>query len=275
MTMTATVLPSLTRPDTTRPIAPDIARSEWTKLRSVRSTYWTLVTAAAAMIGIAGLLSTVYINRYDTLSAAEKLGFNPITFSLNGLLLAQLAIGVLGVLVVTSEYSTGMIRATFAAAPQRRTVLAAKAAVFAAVVTVVGIAASFGAFFVGQAILSSKGISAGISDPGALRAVLGAGLYLAVLGLLALGLGTLIRHSAGAIAAVFGLIFVLPGIVAALPSSWNHAISKYLPSNAGQAVVRTVHDSTSLSPWAGFGLFCAYAAVALVVAGLTLGRRDA
>src|ERR1700730_15657712 len=165
MTMTATVLPSLTRPDTTRPIAPDIVRSEWTKLRSVRSTYWTLFTAAVAMIGISGLLSAVFINRYDSLSAADKLSFNPTTFTLNGLLLAQLAIGVLGVLVITSEYSPGMIRAPFAAAPERRTVLAAKAAVFAAVTTVVGIVSSFGAFFVGQAILSNKGISAAISDP--------------------------------------------------------------------------------------------------------------
>ncbi|MEA2589607.1 MAG: type transport system permease protein [Actinomycetota bacterium] len=276
MTTTTPVLASLARPDTTRPLVPDVVRSEWTKLRSVRSTYWTLLAAAAAMVGLAGLLSAVYVNRYDTLSAAEKARFHPVVFSLNGLFLAQLAIGVLGVLVITAEYTTGSIRSTLAAVPQRATVLAAKAAVFSAVTATVGIAASFGAFFVGQAILSGKGIGANIGDPGALRAVVGAGLYLAVLGLLALGLGTLIRRTAGAIAAVFGLIFVLPGIVAALPSSWNTAISPYLPSNAGQAILGAGRGgAAALSPWVGFGVFCAYAAAALVASVIMLARRDA
>lgn len=272
---TAQVLLRLTRPDPHRPLGPDLVRSEWTKLRSVRSTYWTLFAAAVAMVGLAALLSTVYVNRYDHLSAASRAGFHPVAFSLSGIFLAQLAIGVLGVLVITAEYSTGSIRSTFAAVPQRRAVLAAKAAVFAAATVVVGVVSSFAAFFVGQAILSDKGISAQISDPGALRAVVGAGLYLAVLGLLALGLGALIRHSAGAIAAVFGLVFVLPGIVAALPSSWDKAISPYLPSSAGQAIIGSSHGAASLSPWVGFGIFCAYAVAALVAAAITLRRRDA
>jgi ABC-2 type transport system permease protein len=249
-----------------------VARSEWTKLRSVRSTYWTILAAAAAMIGLAGLISAVFVNRYNHLNPADKASFHPVAFSLSGIFLAQLAIGVLGVLVITAEYSTGSIRSTLAATPQRRTVLGAKAAVFAAVTAVVGIAASFGAFFVGQAILSGKGIEAHIGDPGALRAVVGAGLYLAVLGLLALGLGTLIRHSAGAIASLFGLRFVLPGIVSALPTSWDRAISPYLPSNAGQALIGAGHGGSDLlSPWVGFAVFCAYA----VAAGIMLRRRDA
>jgi hypothetical protein len=177
--------------------------------------------------------------------------------------------------VITAEYSTGMIRATFAAVPRRNSVLAAKAAVFAAAAAVAGIVSSFAAFFVGQAILSSKHIEAHLGDPGVLRAVGGAGLYLAVLGLFALGIGALIRHSAGAIAAVFGLIFVLPGIVFALPASWSSAISKYLPSNAGEAIFRTIRDRSTLSPWVGFALFCGYAAAALVAAGVVLNRRDA
>jgi ABC-type transport system involved in multi-copper enzyme maturation permease subunit len=249
--------------------------SEWTKLRSVRSTYWTLLAAVVGMVGIAGLLSAVYVNRYDQLSALEKATFNATRFSLNGVFLAQLAIGVLGVLLITTEYSTGMIRATLAAVPKRRTVLVAKSAVFATVTAVIGIAASFGAFFLAQSILSSKGIAAHIGDPGVLRSVVGAGLYLTVLGLLAMGLGTLIRHSAGAIAAVFGLIFVLPGIVAALPASWSDAISKYLPSNAGLALVGTGRGGSTLSPWVGFAVFCAYAAAALIAAAVMLNRRDA
>lgn len=273
--ITSSALSGVARPDTRRPLAPDLVRSEWTKLRSVRSTYWTLLAGAAAMVGLAALLSTVYVNRYDRLSGARRATFHPVAFSLSGIFLAQLAIGVLGVLVITAEYSSGSIRSTFTAVPQRRAVLAAKAAVFAAATVVVGVVSSFAAFFVGQAILSDKGINAHIGDPGALRAVVGAGLYLAVLGLLALGLGALIRHSAGAIAAVFGLVFVLPGIAAALPSSWDKAISPYLPSNAGQAIIGSSHGAASLSPWAGFGIFCAYAAAALVAAMAMLQRRDA
>jgi len=275
--ITTTVdLPRLARPQTTRPLFPDVVRAEWTKLRSVRSTYWTIVAAAAAMIGLAGLISAVFVNRYNQMSPADKASFHPVAFSLSGIFLAQLAIGVLGVLVITAEYSTGSIRSTLAAVPQRRLVLVTKAAVFATVTATVGIASSFAAFFVGQSILSGKGIQAHISDPGALRAVIGAGLYLAVLGLLALGLGTLIRHSAGAIASLFGLLFVLPGIISALPSSWDNAISPYLPSTAGQALIGAHHGHANLlSPWVGFAVFCAYAAAALLAAGIMLRRRDA
>jgi ABC-type transport system involved in multi-copper enzyme maturation permease subunit len=277
---------TLTRPEATtidhRPIFSDVLRSEWTKLRGVRSTYWTLLAAVVAMVGISALICSIYVSRYSTLSVADKLQFNPTSFSLNGVLLGQLAIGVLGVLVIASEFSTGAIRSTFAAVPQRRTVLAAKATVFTAVTLVVGLVSSFAAFFVGQAILSSKGIQANIGDPGVLRAVAGTGVYLAVLGLFALGIGALIRHSAGAIAALFGMILVLPGLVAALPASWSSSISKYLPSNAGQAIMRTIHHGAaggrggpSLTPWVGLGVFCLYAAVALGFAAFVVSRRDA
>jgi ABC-2 type transport system permease protein len=259
-----------------KPILPDVLRSEWTKLRSVRSTYLTLLAAAGATVGVSALLSTVFVNRYDGLSAADKATFNPTSFSLNGLFLAQLAIVVLGVLVITSEHSTGAIRSTFAAVPQRRTVLAAKAAVFGAVTFVVGMVSCFAAFFVGQWILSAKGIEAHIGDPGVLRSVAGSGLYLVILGLLALGIGALIRHSAGAISAVFGVIFVLPVVVASLPSSWSDAISKYLPSNAGQAIFHLGQGgSRMLSPLAGLGVFCLYAAVSMAAAAIALERRDA
>jgi len=154
-------------------------------------------------------------------------------------------------------------------------VLAAKAAVFGAVAITVGVASCFIAYFLGQSILSAKGIESHIGDPGVLRSVVGAGVYLGVLGLLAMGLGALIRHSAGAIAAVFGLLFVLPGIVTALPSSWSNAIDKYLPSNAGEAIFRTMRDRSTLSPWVGFGVFCLYAAVALGAAAVMVTRRDA
>lgn len=256
-------------------IFPDVVRSEWTKVRSVRSTYWTLLAAAAATIGLGALLCAIYVSHYSHVSAAGRAHFDPTSFALGGLFLAQLAVGVLGVLLISSEYSTGMIRATFAAVPQRRLVLAAKATVFAAVMLVTGIASCIVAFFAGQAILSGRHLEIGIGAPGVARAVIGGGLYLAVLGLLALGIGSLIRHTAGSIAALFGIILVLPGIVAALPTSWSNAISKYLPSNAGQAIFHVTPQAHMLSPWAGFGIFCAYAAVALVAAGVMLTLRDA
>jgi ABC-type transport system involved in multi-copper enzyme maturation permease subunit len=228
------------------------------------------------MVGLGVLFTASYVGRYNRLSAADKATFNPTAWSLSGFFLAQLAVAVLGVLVMTSEYSTGSIRSTFAAAPQRRAVLAAKALVFGTVIGAVGIAASFGAFFVGQSILASKGIEAHVGDPGVVRSIVGAGLYLTVLGLFALGLGTLIRRTAGAIAAVIGLVLILPGLVNALPSSWQDAISKYLPSLAGQALIGSTRFAPAhqLSPWAGFGVFCAYAAAALVAAAVVLARRD-
>lgn len=259
----------------------DVLRSEWTKLRSVRSTYWTLLAAVVVTVGISALVCSIYASQYSTMSASDRAFFDPTSFSLNGVFLAQFAIGVLGVLIITGEYSTGAIRSTLAAVPQRRTVLAAKATVFTAVTLVVGLVSCFAAFLVGQAILSTQGIQAHLGDPGVLRAVAGSGIYLAVLGLFALGVGTLIRRSAGAISALFGVILVLPVLVQTLPSSWSNVIAKYLPSNAGQAIAQTVQagphspGGEMLSPWVGMGVFCLYAAVALAFAAVVLRRRDA
>lgn len=266
------------RPGRVRPVGWDVARSEWIKLCTVRSTYWTLLLTAAGMAGFGALLCAAYARHYGTVSAAARRGFDPAAYSLSGFFLAQLAIAVLGVVVITSEYATGSIRSTFAAAPQRVGVLVAKAAVFGAVATAAGIASSFAAFYAGQALLAGTGIGTPIGAPGALRSVIGAGLYLAVLGLLALGLGTLIRRTAGAIAAVIGLVIILPVLIQGLPSSWQAAITRYLPSVAGQAIIgrtKFAPPGQLLPPWTGFALFCAYAAVVVTAAALTLSRRDA
>jgi len=250
----------------------DVVRSEWIKLRSLRSTYWSLVVAAVAMVGLGALFSS----RYDHFGPTERASINPASFSLSGFFMAQLAIGVVGVLIITNEYSTGSIRSTLAAVPQRRTVLGAKAVVLTAVVAVVAIPSSFGAFFAGQAILAGKTTQAHLSDPGALRAVVGAGLYLSALALGALALGAIIRRTAGAIATLAGLVFVLPGLVGALPSSWQN-VTRFLPASAGQAIIGHSRFATThvLTPWTGFGVFCAYVVVAVVVATFTLNRRDA
>jgi ABC-2 type transport system permease protein len=258
-----------------RPLLLDALRSEWTKLRSVRSTYWILLAAAAVIIGLGAILSVFYINNYTTMSAADRAGFEPTSYALSGLFLAQLAIGVLGVLVITSEYGTGMIRTTFAALPQRRLVLAAKALVFTTVTLVTGVISCLVGFFLSQAILSSQHLQTTIGAPGVLRAVIGGGLYLAVLGLLAFGIGAIIRHTAGAISAIFGLILVVPTIALFLPSSWSNEISPYLPSNAGRAIFSVGPQPHALAPWTGLAVFSAYAVGALLVAGFLLTRRDA
>jgi ABC-2 type transport system permease protein len=250
-------------------------RSEWTKFRSVRSTVWTLLAAAVATIGLGAGLCAAYVSRYDQLAADERLRFDPLSFNLRGLFLAQLAIGVLGVLVISSEYTTGMIRSTFAAVPQRRAVVAAKSLVFVTVAFVVGTAACFGAFFAGQSILASKHLNVGLGDPGVVRAIIGGGAYLALIGLLALSLGTLLRRTAGAIAALFGLVLVLPQLVSALPSPWGTDIPKYLPSEAGQAMLGIRQHTDLLSPGAGFAVLLAWAAAAVGLALFAINRRDA
>jgi ABC-type transport system involved in multi-copper enzyme maturation permease subunit len=274
--MPGTLVTALPKP--TGRIAPDIIRAEWTKLRTVRSTYWTLFAAVVAMIGLSAIICAIYVAQYTHVSAGDKASFDPVSFSLTGSFLAQLAIAVLGVLVITNEYSSGMIRATLAAVPNRLAVLGAKATVFAGVTLVVTTAASVIAFLVGQMILSTNGLGVSLGSRGALRTVVGTGLYLAVLGLLALGLGSIIRKTAGAIAAVFGLIFVLPAVASLLPSSMN-AVQKFLPSNAGQALIengaRHSGAVAQLSPWTGFAVFCLYAVATLVIAGAILVRRDA
>jgi len=214
------------------------------------------------------------------ISPSDRATFDPAAYSLSGFFLAQLAVGVLGVLTITSEYQTGSVRATFAATPQRQAVLAAKAVVVGVVTALIGTASAFAAFLVGQAVLADQeGLQAHLGDPGVLRSVVGAGLYLAVLGLLAVGLGTLIRSTVGATAVVVGLVFVLPGIVGALPSSWDEAVTPYLPSDAGQALIGRTKFAPQglhlLSPWMGFAVVCAYAAAALAAAAVLLRRRDA
>jgi ABC-type transport system involved in multi-copper enzyme maturation permease subunit len=197
--------------------------------------------------------------------------------SLRGVYLAQLAIGVLGVLMITGEYSTGMIRATLSAVPRRLPVLWAKAFVFAVTVFVITGIASLLAFLGGQAFLSGAGVGihVGLSTPGAARAVLGGALYLTVVGLLGVGLGFLLRNTAGAIATLFGLLLVLPAIAAALPSSLYDDVYKFLPMVAGLRILTTVPDHTVLSPWAGLGVFAVYAAVAIGAGAVMLMRRDA
>jgi ABC-type transport system involved in multi-copper enzyme maturation permease subunit len=257
----------------------NLMQAEWTKIRSVRSTVWTLLIFVVVTVGLTALIAWLTEANWNGPRAASRDAravSDPVGFILGtGIGIGQLAICVLGVLVITSEYSTGVIRASLLAVPRRIPVLAAKAVVFAALLIVVAEIVSFASFFVGSAILHSR-VAVSLGDSGVARAVTGAGLYLTVLGLLALAIGTLIRHTAGAIATIIGAVFVLPILSGLLPGSWGAHVNAYLPEQAGTLITHTHQQSGDLlSPWQGFGVLCLWTAVLLAVAAYLLNRRDA
>jgi ABC-2 type transport system permease protein len=276
-TMThATTTAPVARHQTLRVTQPRVLLSEWTKFRSLRSTVWTLLTAVVLSIGIGALFSAVSASQYHTFSAGDRASFNPISTSLNGMLFAQLAIGVLGVLLISGEYSTGMIRSSLTAVPRRLPVLWAKLGVFAGVVFSVILVTSFVSFFLGQALLSSHHLGVSISAPNALRDVIGAALYATVAGMIGMALGGLLRNTAAGISTFVAVFFVIPPLTDLLPSSWTSHFVQYLPSNAGEVVFGGGRDlAHPLAPWTGFGLLCAYAAVMIGLAAWRLRRADA
>jgi hypothetical protein len=254
---------------------PRVASSEWVKFRSLQSTPITVTAALVGMIGLGWLTCALTADRWPVMTAQSRARFEPTALSIQGYVLVQLAFGVLGVLVVSGEYTTGQIRSTFSAVPARTPVLAAKAAVFAAVTFVVGEVAAFAAFLGGQVFLSSQDIETSLAEPGVFRAVAGAGLYLTGIGLFGVALGWLIRHTAGAIAALVVLVMIVPNLAGVLPESWIPHVVPYLPSNAGQALITVRPSALSLAPWTGFAWFCGYVVVALAAAAVVLKRRDA
>jgi ABC-2 type transport system permease protein len=245
-----------------------VARMEWIKLRSLRSTWWTLALSAAAAIGIGVAigLNTPFTSRHEDLTSN----------ALGGVSAGLLLTGVLGVLMMTGEYTSGMIRSTLAAAPNRPLLLAAKAAVFGAVALVLGEVTSFIAFFTGGAALRHGIPAPALSQPGTLRAVLLTGASFCLIGLLGMGLGAIIRHTAAAVAVMVGGVYVAAQAVAA----FAHWLLPYLPipivANSLSASRPATGDTPMpLSPWAGLGLLCLYAVVLLVAGGWLLCRRDA
>jgi ABC-2 type transport system permease protein len=277
MTLITTTIPA---PSAPRYRLSGVLHSEWTKLRSVRSTTWTLLATVVITLGISVIAASTEAGRWAHSPPASHGTFDPTNLSLTGLLFSQFAIGILGVLAISAEYGTGTIRASLAAVPNRRMLLAAKATVFALVALVVGEAVSFGAFFIGQMLISGGAPHATIGQPGVLGAVAGGGLYLALLGLLALGLGSIIRHTAGAIAVFVGVLLVVPLILPALPTSLANTIGKFEPINIGNAMTSVnTHVGSgatpAFNPWVGLALMAGYAALALGVGGWRMMRRDA
>jgi hypothetical protein len=244
-----------------------VIRMEWRKLRSVRSTWWTLAVFAAGMVGLAILIGL-------KAPAHPSPGYDPTEDGFAGLAIGQLALGTLGVLALSTEFTSGSIRATFAAVPRRGWVLAAKAVVLTAVTLGAGEALAFVSFAAGQAAVPHGLVHAALGQPGVLRAVLMAGAYPALIALIGLGLAALIRHTAGAISAIVGVVFVLPLIL--LPLGEHSAVMKFLPEIIAEnslTAVKPVADS--LSAGAGLAMLCLYAAVALAAGGWALARRDA
>jgi ABC-2 type transport system permease protein len=266
---------AVTGPAPYRPLAHfgRVIRFEYCKFHSVRSTLWTLAAGVVCNVATAVLLA-VFLPR--ALGGHAQETADPTRLSLGGMHLSQVAFGVLGVLFITGEYATGQIRSTLSAVPQRRMMLAAKAVVFCAATAVIGLISTFAAYFLFQVLLpSGSGLQSSVSDPGVVRALTGGGLFLVLLGLLGLGLGTIIRSSAGTVALLLGLLFVPPLILSLLPVTWQNTAGPYLPLEAGFAVISTHHPAGSLQPWPALGLIGIYAAVALVIAFAQLNHRDA
>ncbi len=274
-TTAPTAAPFQTDRSNERVTLPRVIRSEWTKLWTLRSTRWSLLLAFVAQAGLGPLIAAITMARWSQLSYGDKLSLNVIDRSLGGWHLAQLAIAILGVMTITGEYHTGMIRSSLMAAPKRLPVLWAKLLVFSCVTFVLMLIAAFIGFLAGQAIFTAHHLNVGLSAHGALRAIFGAALFTTATGAMCIALGTIVRRTAGGIALFVGVFFVLPGLVEILPSSMADAIHPYLPGNAGGGVAQAFADAHMFSPWGGFALFCGYTVATIAIAAVLLLRRDA
>lgn len=249
-----------------------VIKSEWIKFRTLRSSWITIAATIAAMIVIGLVIGyTTGSADWSALEADDRAATAP----LRGYFVAQLIIGVLGVLFVTGEYATGMIRSTFAAVPRRLPVVGAKAVVFGLVALVATAVASFAAFFGAQIFLSAEGHGSSIGDSGVLRAVLGVGVYLTCTGLIGGALGWIVRSTAGAISALVGILLIVPVLVQFIPGSVGNGVNKFLPGEAGQAFLTTEPLDNTLAPWAGLGVLVLWAVLAFAIAVRIVLKRDA
>jgi len=255
-------------PHTTR-----VLRSEWTKIRSVRSTLWTLVTALTVTVGLSALICAFTASQFDKLGKREQLTFDAVQTSFSGSGLGQLAMIAFGVMVVSGEYSTGMIRSSLAAVPQRSVFLAAKILVAGTLVLLVGMATSFLAFFIGQALLGEHSVS--IEDEGVLRAVAGGGVYMTLIALFAMGLTFLLRSPLLAFAILMPFFFLISNILGTVDATKEYA--QYLPDQAGKTVTAVVPESLDrpYGPYEGLLIMVAWTVAALIAGWIVLKKRDA
>jgi ABC-2 type transport system permease protein len=247
---------------------------EWTKIRTVRSTYWTLLCGVAGSVGLSAALALSVVSAGRPPSAQDQARFDATAYGLVGLNAAMIAFAVLGATAITGEYAGGMIRLSLAANPCRAALLAAKAVVVAAVVLVVGELTALGTFLLGQAIYATKGLSVPLADPAALRAIAGGGLYVTLVALFALGVGTIMRRTGSALGAVLCALVILPVLATFLSERWATTIGALLPATAGGAILNTKASEASLPPWTGIALLALYTALTLGVAFVLFDRRD-
>lgn len=277
--MTTLSTPLAAEPGARRPVGPaspvtfsSVLRAEWIKFFSVRSTWWTL---AALMLLGAGLTGIVCLFSAEWL-ASEEADESAGSFVTWGMMVAQVTAVVLGVLAVTTEYGTKMIRSSLAAVPRRGLLFAAKATVLAAVLLVAGTVTAFAGYGLAKLALGTEDIVVSLADEGYLRSMFGSGLYLAALGLFSLAVGFLVRHTAAAMSIVLGLVFVVASMAIALPGTWGEWVMKLLPGNAGPSIATPVDfNPYLLDPWPSIGVFTAETAVLLVLAWMLFARRDA
>ena len=249
--------------------------SEWTKLHSLRSTRWSLLVAVVLTIGLPAIFAAVTSSHWGDMHAHERANRHPLDIALAGVNLSQLAIGVLGVLVITGEYATGMIRASFTAVPKRLPVLWAKIIVFAFVSFALMLPSVLVAFWVSQLILSKHHIlQISLADSGVLRSVVGGAVYLTLFGVFCMALGAIVRNTAGGIASFVALFFVIPPLVTVFPASWQNAINPWIPNSVFRSIFQLTHGSHSLSPAGGLAVSLGYVAFAVAVAAVLLVRRD-
>jgi ABC-2 type transport system permease protein len=257
-------------------------RAEWLKLRTVRSTAWSLLT----LVGVSILFSAWACWESETMGGSPgRPGDNDVVLdSLAGIWFGQIGAAVLAVLVITSEYGTGMIRTTFAASPRRRAVLVAKATVVGALVFVMGLATSVACFLIGQSILQGNGFTyengypaSSLADGETFRAVAGSAVYLLMLTVFSLGVGTILRSTAGAITIVLAVVLAPVIAIGFLPEHLVEYVEKYSLFGAGLSIQQTVErpDNIPIGPWGGLAVVTAYAALAFLVALVSIGRRDA
>lgn len=252
-----------------------LMHAEWIKLRSLRSSRWTLAALVIVSIGLGVLMSAEAATHWSDLSPADKASWDPTNSSLAGTVFGQLAVAVFGVLAITAEYSSGTIRSSVAAAPRRTPMLAAKTSVYGGVALVIGEVVSFTSYFIGQAIFSGRAPYSHIGDPGVARAIAMTGAYLAFVCLIAMALGVALRHTAGAITAVVTILLLLPAVIIALPASLEHSLGRFLPQQiAASSTGAVLPEPHNFSPWVGFGLLATYAALALGSALWIFARRD-
>ena len=247
----------------------NLLRSEWTKFRSLRSTWLTVAITIALGVGIGALSASAQAG------AGVDETWDPTAASLTSITVAQLAIGVLGVLVMTAEYATGTIQPSVVAVPHRGRLLAAKAAVLSVAAVLLGQLIAFGSFLLGQAMIAGAGVPhATLDQPGVLRAVVGGGLYLAAVGLLGLGLGAVLRSTAGAIGTLVTVTLVVRLVAQSLPETWREWMNRYWPTAAGEKIVAVLPEPGTIGPWSGFAILAGFVAV-VCAAGYTVFRtRD-